>query len=113
MEDYMVKEKAGREASAAESVRAFSWIAAFWFPPNNLNNHQVSVELLRLLRHAGRRGLAPIDSFRHFDTAGCGYIDADMLVDGNPLTEIMFSALITFSHRPRAARDRSGTNDVC
>ena len=61
IEDYLLKEKVSREASAAETV---------------------SLELLKLLRHAKRRGLSLYDSFQHFDTYLSGYIDTDMLIDG-------------------------------
>jgi hypothetical protein len=61
VEDYMHKEKVSRESSAADSVTR---------------------ELQKLLRHAARRGLPPIESFRHFDRSECGYVDADMLLDG-------------------------------
>ena len=61
IEDYLHKEKVSRQSSAADSV---------------------SLELQKLLRHAARRGLPPIESFRHFDRTSCGYVDADMLLDG-------------------------------
>jgi hypothetical protein len=61
LEDVIDKEKAGRELTAAQSLAA---------------------ELRALLSHAQRRGLSTMESFRHFDTKGTGYFDADMLVDG-------------------------------
>ena len=42
----------------------------------------VSKELLELLRQALKKGLPIRDSFAHFDTQRCGYVDTDMLVDG-------------------------------
>jgi len=61
VEDYMQKEKNGRQVSAAQSV---------------------SRELLTLLHHAEKRGSTLEASFGHFDVAGNGFIDTDLLIDG-------------------------------
>lgn len=61
IEEYMVKEKEGRNESAAIAV---------------------SNELLDLLIHARTRGLTLEQAFAHFDASNSGFIDTDMLIDG-------------------------------
>jgi hypothetical protein len=60
-EQFLEREKKGREKTAALSVYA---------------------ELQTLLHHAMKRGLSVQDSFAHFDVQRTGFVDTDMLVDG-------------------------------
>lgn len=61
VEDFLVKERSGRENSAAKAVYK---------------------ELQSLLQHAQKRGLSTAESFVHFDTQRNGFVDTDLLVDG-------------------------------
>ena len=60
-EQFLEKEKRGREKSAAQSVFG---------------------ELRSLLAHAIKRGLPAHEAFAHFDVKRTGFVDTDMLVDG-------------------------------
>lgn len=61
VEEYIAKERSGRELTAAQSVVR---------------------DLRALLSHADRRGLPPEESYAHFDPQGNGFINTDLLIDG-------------------------------
>jgi hypothetical protein len=61
VEDFIKEERMSRESQAAQ---------------------QVGSELHNLLSHAGRRGLPLEESFNHFDSKRCGFVDVDALIDG-------------------------------
>ena len=61
IEEYIKKEKSGREKTAAKSIYR---------------------DLLNLLQHAQKRGLSSEESFAHFDLQKNGFVDVDLLIDG-------------------------------